>query len=194
LKALCMARLRNTNKSYGIIAQSLHWLVAALVFVQLGLGLYAAGLPLSLARLQWLSRHKSLGIAIFVLVLFRLAWRSMNRPPALPDSMPRWERGAAAATHWLLYAFLVLAPLAGWMHASAAGLSVNWFGLLQVPDLLPKNPDVSDFLKDLHRGCVALLALLVLVHVAGALRHAFVHCDGIAHRMLPWKPRRPTTC
>jgi cytochrome b561 len=48
-----MARLRNTNESYGIIAQSLHWLVAAFVFVQIGLGLYAAALPLSLARLQW---------------------------------------------------------------------------------------------------------------------------------------------
>jgi cytochrome b561 len=189
-----MARLRNTNESYGIIAQSLHWLVAALVFVQLALGLYAAGLPVSLARLQWLSRHKSLGLAILALVFLRLAWRSMNRPPALPDSMLRWERGTAATTHWLLYALLVLAPLAGWLHASAAGLSVNWFGVLQIPDLLPKNPEMSDFLKDLHRGCVALLALLVLGHVAGALRHAFALRDGIVYRMLPWKPRRPTSC
>jgi cytochrome b561 len=146
-----MTQLRNTNDSYGIIAQSLHWLVAAFVFVQLGLGLYAAGLPVSLARLQWLSRHKSLGLAILALVLLRLAWRSMNRAPALPDSMPRWQRGAATTTHWLLYALLVLAPLAGWMHASAAGLSVNWFGLFQVPDLIPKQPELSELLKAVHR-------------------------------------------
>jgi cytochrome b561 len=187
-----MMQLRNTNKSYGIIAQSLHWLLAALVFVQLGLGLYAAGLPVSLARLQWLSRHKSLGLAILVLVFLRLAWRSMNRPPALPDSMPRWQRGAAATTHWLLYALLVLAPLAGWMHASAAGLSVNWFGLFQVPDLLPQQPELSKLLKAAHRVCVALLALLVLGHVGVALRHALVLRDGVMHRMLPRKPRRTT--
>ena len=47
-----MARLRNSDDSYGIIAQALHWLVAALVFVQLGLCAYAANLPVSLARLQ----------------------------------------------------------------------------------------------------------------------------------------------
>jgi cytochrome b561 len=185
-----MAQLRNTNESYGIIAQSLHWLVAALVFVQLGLGLYAADLPVSLARLQWLSRHKSLGLMILALVLVRLAWRSMNRAPAPPDSIPRWQRGAAVTTHWLLYALLVLAPLAGWMHASAAGLSTNWFGLFQVPDLLPKQPELSEFLKAVHKGCVALLALLLLVHVGGALRHAFVLRDGVMHRMLPWQRRR----
>lgn len=182
-------RLRNTNESYGILAQSLHWLVAALVFVQLGLGLYAAGLPVSLARLQWLSRHKSLGLLILALALVRLAWRSMNRAPALPDAMPRWQREAAVTTHWLLYALLVLVPLAGWMHASAAGLSANWFGLFQVPDLLPKEPELSEFLKVVHKSCATLLALLLLIHVGGALRHALVLRDGVMHRMLPWQRR-----
>ena len=184
-------QIPGTPESYGIIAQSLHWLVAALVFAQLGLGLYASGLPVSLARLQWLSHHKSLGLAILALALLRLTWRSMNPPPALPDSMPRWQRGAAATTHWLLYLLLLLASIAGWTHASAAGLSVNWFGLFQVPDLLPKQPELSGLLKEVHRGCVALLALLILGHVGGAVRHAVVLRDGIMHRMLPWKARGP---
>lgn len=182
-----MIQLRDSNESYGIIAQSLHWLVAALVFVQLGLGLYAASLPVSLARLQWLSRHKSLGIAILAVVLLRLAWRALNRPPLLPASMPPWERHAAATMHWLLYALLVLAPLAGWMHASAAGLSVSWFGLFQVPDLVPKGAEMSALFKAMHRTCVALLAFLLLGHIGAALRHAWVLRDGVMRRMLPWK-------
>jgi cytochrome b561 len=111
----------------------------------------------------------------------------MNRPPALPDSMTRWERRAAATTHWLLYVFLILAPLAGWLHASAAGLSVNWFGVVQVPDLLPKNLELSDLFKQTHRICVALLALLLVGHIGAALRHAFALRDGVLRRMLPWK-------
>lgn len=185
-----MARWRNSKESYGIIAQAFHWLTAVLVFAQLGLGLYAAGLPVSLARLQWLSRHKSLGLAILALVLLRLLWRSMDRAPALPDAMPRWERRAAAANHWLIYVFLVLAPLAGWLHASAAGLSVNWFGLFQVADLLPKNPDLSDLFKQVHRACVAVLAVLLLGHIGAALRHAFLLRDRVVLRMLPWRSRR----
>ena len=102
----------------------LHWTIAAAVFVQIALGLYSAGLPVSMARLQWLSRHKSLGIAILALALFRLVWRMLNRAPALPQSMPGWERHAALINHALLYALLVVVPLSGWLHASAAGLSV----------------------------------------------------------------------
>ena len=181
-----MFPLRSTNVSYGIIAQALHWLVAALVLVQLALGLYAASLPVSLARLQWLSRHKSLGIAILAVMLARLAWRAMNRPPALPASVPPWERHAASAMHHLLYVLLLLTPLTGWLHASAAGLSVNWFGLFQVPDLVTKDTGTSTLFKAAHQTCVALLAFMIAGHAAAALRHALILRDGILRRMLPW--------
>jgi cytochrome b561 len=184
-----MVSFRNSIVSYGMVALALHWLVAALVFVQLAIGLYAANLPVSLARLQWLTRHKSLGLAILVLVLLRLSWRALNPPPALPASMPRWERRAALATHRFFYVLLIVAPLAGWLYASAAGLSVNWFGLFQVPDLVAKDRALAPVFKALHIGLVALLAVLVALHVGAALRHAFVLRDGLIHRMLPWRPR-----
>ncbi len=184
-----MAPVRNSKASYGIVAQSLHWLVAALVLVQLAIGLYAANLPVSLARLQWLSLHKSLGLAILALVAGRLAWRLADPPPPLPDSMPRWERRAALATHRTFYLLLLLAPLAGWLHASAAGLSVNWFGLFLVPDLVGKDRTLAALFRAVHVGLVALLAALIALHVAAALRHALVLRDGVLHRMLPWGPR-----
>jgi cytochrome b561 len=183
-----MASLRNSKASYGIVAQLLHWLIAALVLAQLAIGLCAANLPVSLARLQWLSRHKSLGLAILVLVLARLAWR-LAAPPPLPDFMPRWECRAALATHRLFYAWLLLAPLAGWLHASASGLSVKWFGLFLVPDLVDKDRALAALFRAVHLGLVATLAALIALHVAAALRHAFVRRDGVAHRMLPCKPR-----
>ncbi|OGA38497.1 MAG: hypothetical protein A3G24_17655 [Betaproteobacteria bacterium RIFCSPLOWO2_12_FULL_62_13] len=185
-----MPHFRNSTESYGIIAQAFHWLVAVLVFAQFGIGVYAANLPVSLARLQWLSYHKSLGLGILALVLLRLAWRVANPPPPLPDVMPLWERRVAGANHRLLYVLLVVAPLAGWLYASAAGLSVNWFGLIQVPDLVAKDRELAEVFKALHIGLVALIALLLAAHIGGALRHAFVRRDGIMHRMLPWKPDR----
>ena len=184
-----MAYVRNTDQSYGILAQALHWLVAALVFAQLALGLYAADLPLGIERLRLLSRHKSLGLALLALALLRLAWRAAQAPPPLPASMPRWERGAALATHRLIYLLLVLAPLAGWLQASASGLSVNWFGLFQMPDLVPKSRALAELFRLAHLVCVALLAALVAGHVAAALRHALLLRDGVLHRMLPWSPR-----
>lgn len=185
-----MGGLRNSGESYGIIAQALHWIVAVLVIAQVAIGSYAGNLPVSLARLQWLSLHKSIGLTVLVLVLMRLAWRLLNPPPVLPSSMPRWERRAAIAMHWLLYLLLVLAALAGWLHASAAGLSAGWFGLFTVPDLVAKDRGLAETFKALHIGLVTALCLLVLGHVGAALRHALLLRDGVMHRMLPWQPRK----
>lgn len=180
-----MIRLRNSTDSYGIIAQAFHWLIALLVLAQIALGVYAARLPLSLARLEWISRHKSLGLAILALALARLAWRLIERPPALARAMPRWEQRAALATHRLLYGLLIVTPVAGWLFASAAGLSVNWFGLFRVPDLIAKDPPLAHVFKAAHGVAVALLALAIVLHVAAALRHA-ARGDGVMRRMLPW--------
>jgi cytochrome b561 len=186
-----MSRLRNSDEAYGILAQALHWCVALLIFLQLALGLYAASLPVSLARLQWLSHHKSLGLTLLALVLVRLVWRLVDTPPALPDALPRWERRAASAMHWALYLVPVLAMLAGWLYASAAGLSVNWFGLVLIPDLMAKNTQLAPLLKALHQGLVALLVLLLIGHVGAAARHALVLRDRVAQRMLPagWREK-----
>src|SRR5260370_1827376 len=125
--------LRSSAESSGIIAQAFHWLVALLVLAQLGIGLYAANLPVSLARLRWLSHHKSLGLFILALVLLRLGWRALNRPPGLPGLMPRWGRRAALATPPLFYLLLIFAPLAGWLYPPAAGLSANSVRLRHLP-------------------------------------------------------------
>ena len=45
------------------------------------------------------------GIALLVLALLRLALRLVCGSPGLPASTPRWQRLAAAASHWALYGF-----------------------------------------------------------------------------------------
>ena len=180
-----MSTFRNSPSAYGIIAQALHWCVALLIFIQLPLGLYAARLPVSMARLQWLSYHKSLGMTILALVLVRLVWRWIDAPPPLPAAMQPWERRAALATHRALYLVPILAMLAGWLYASSAGLSVNWFGLLLIPDLIAKNTGIAPLFRELHHGLVGLLAVLLAAHIGAAARHAFILRDDVMRRMLP---------
>lgn len=155
--------------------------------MQLGIGLYVDDLPISIARLQWLSRHKALGFVILALVLARLGWRLVNPAPPLPGSMPGWERRLARLTHWLLYGLLIAAPIAGWLHADAAGLGVNVFGLFTLPDLVAKNPELSEVFHDVHAILVKTLAVLLVLHIAAALRHALWLRDAVFGRMLPWK-------
>jgi cytochrome b561 len=60
-----------------------------------------------------------------------------------------------------------------------------WFGVLPLPDFVPKDRALAGVLKDLHETLAWVLAVFVVVHVAAAMKHAFLDRDGLLHRMLP---------
>lgn len=155
--------------------------------MQTAIGVYVDDLPVSMERLQWLSRHKSLGFTILVLVLLRLAWRLFHPVPPLPASVPRVTRRVALMTHRVMYGLLIAAPIAGWMHASASGLGVNVFGWFVLPDIVARSTQLSDWFHQLHSVLVTMLAVVIVLHIAAALRHALILRDGVMARMLPWK-------
>jgi cytochrome b561 len=121
---------------YDGVAIAAHWLLALLILLNLALGLYMHDLPLSPLRLRLFNWHKWAGITILSLSALRLLWRLTHQPP--PDlPMTRWQRVAAHAVHWALYALFFAVPLAGWGYSSATGFPVVWFGVLPLPDWVP---------------------------------------------------------
>src|SRR5487761_253547 len=96
--------LANTPMRYGIVAQTFHWVIAALVMLQFVLGI-------GLESLFFLARHKSIGFTIFGLVVLRLGWRLYLPPPPQPPVPHRVFRWAARLSHILLYALLLSMPV-----------------------------------------------------------------------------------
>lgn len=167
---------------YTPVAIALHWLLALAIVGALGVGLYMTSLPFSPTRLKLYNWHKWAGVTILVLSALRLLWRLSHRPPAdLP--MLAWQAQAAHVTHGLLYALFFAVPLFGWAYSSAAGYPIVWFGVLPLPDFVPKDKALADTLKELHKFAAYGLALLVLAHVGAALKHHFIDRDGLLARM-----------
>ncbi len=175
---------------YTGVAITLHWLIAAAILGTFLLGQYMTGLQLSPAKLKLYSYHKWIGVTIFLLVLIRIAWRISHRPPAPPASMPAWQHSAANIAHFFLYALTLAIPLSGWLMSSATGFQVVYLGLLPIPDLLAKNKDVADQMKQLHEALNWLMVLVVALHVAAALKHHLVDRDDVLRRMLPFLKQR----
>ena len=174
----------NPTARYTPVAMALHWLLAVLITGAFGVGLYMSDLPLSPTRLKLFNWHKWAGITILALSALRLLWRLTHRPPAdLP--MPAWQRGAAHAAHWALYALFFLVPLAGWAYSSAAGFPVVVYGVLPLPDFVSPDRALAEVLKERHEQLAWALAAVVLLHIAGALKHQFVDKDGLIDRMRP---------
>ena len=174
---------------YTRTAIALHWLMAMLIFAIFPLGIYMHDLPLSPGKLQLYSYHKWIGVTVFALVLLRLLWRASHTPPPLPYTVPRWQQLASQGVHAALYGLMLAVPVSGWLMSSAKGFKTVWFGVLPLPDLLEKNKALGETLSAVHEALAAGFALLILMHIAAALKHHFVERDDVLRRMLPWGVR-----
>lgn len=187
--------LASTSLRYGAVAMTLHWLIAALILVNLYLGLsfddYPRGSPALFAVVQI---HKSIGLTVLMLSILRLVWRLINPAPPLPAGMPPALRAFAHGTHYLLYFLIIAIPFSGWLLVSASptGLPTMYFGLFTWP--------YFGFLADLPRAAKRLWShdfflvhmylawsaiVLVALHVCGALYHQFFRRDDVLKRMIP---------
>jgi cytochrome b561 len=183
----------NAPASYTRVAIILHWLVALAILCAFPLGVYMHELPLSPSKLQLYSYHKWLGISVLLLVAIRLTWRLGHRPPPLLPGMPRWQEIAAHAIHHSLYLLMLAVPLSGWLMSSALGFSVVWFGVLPLPDLIGKDKQLGELLKDVHATLNFTMLALILVHAAAAIKHHLFEGDATLARMLPFLNREAKT-
>ncbi len=167
---------------YTRTAVVLHWLMAVMLLGLFGVGLYMVDLPISVQRLKLYTWHKWAGIAVLALALVRLLWRLSHRPPpAVP--MPPWQARVAHLTHGLLYVLFFAVPLVGWAYSSASGYPVVWFGVLPLPDFVPKSPELAAVIKPWHEILAWALVLLAALHVAGAIKHHVIDKDALLARM-----------
>jgi cytochrome b561 len=177
--------IRNTSRRWGSVTQTLHWLIVALIIVQVTLAWIADELPLGEKKLATLAYHKSVGLTILALAIIRLAWRWLNTTPELPDTLKPYERALARFTHAALYVLLFALPLSGWTMSSARGFPVSWFGFFTLPNLVPKDKTLYDFFVVTHETLAWTLAAVVALHVLAALKHHYVLKDDVLRRMLP---------
>ena len=186
--------LTNSERRYGSVAVTLHWLIALAIIGMLILGKYMADLPNSdPSKFDLIQLHKSFGISILALSVLRLAWRLVNKVPPLPPQMPTWERYAAHASHFLLYVLMIGIPLSGWAMVSASplGIPTIWFGQFEIPHLpglqgLADQHAAESQLKEVHELLGNLMIALLLIHVGAALKHHLWDRDDVLTRMLPF--------
>jgi cytochrome b561/polyisoprenoid-binding protein YceI len=169
---------------YSVAAIVLHWTLALLLAFQLGLGWRLEDLPKGVAQFTAFQLHKSVGILILLLSLARLVVR-FTKPRPLPAADKPAAMLLAKAVHGLLYVAMIGGPLAGWVLASTGKvrLQTMLFGTVHWPNL-PLGPAWNEPADAIHTALAWLLAGLIALHVAGALRHHWLRRDYLG-RMLP---------
>jgi cytochrome b561 len=175
---------------YPLIHRLLHWTIAVLALATLTVGMIFMFLEFegTLATFgqpttdRLYTYHKTFGIIILALMLLRLAIRLAWGKPDYRPPLAAWERRASTAVHASLYVLLILQPMLGWAATAAGGFPVQFFRWT-LPGLLAKDEALSKTLYGLHGVVGWLILLLVMLHVAGALRHWLVKRDQVMARM-----------
>lgn len=174
---------------YTRVARALHWIIAALIVAQLVGGFVMHKLPNSASfKVEAYQMHKSFGLIVLALSLARLAWRLTHRPPPLPAGMAAWEVWLARLTHIAFYGLMIGVPLAGWLMISASPYPSSFLFLFDIPKL----PVIGDaaFWAETHEVMAKLTAGLLVLHVAGALKHRYKDGHDVIGRMWPVGDRK----
>jgi cytochrome b561/polyisoprenoid-binding protein YceI len=179
----------NTATSYGSVARTLHWLTALLILSAIPLGWFANQMPYATgeelaAKAQLFSLHKTVGIAAFAVALIRILWALTQTRPEPVHADRKVETMAAELVHWALYLSLVIVPLSGWVHHAATdGFAPILWPLGQDLPGVPTSETVAHLAGAMHWVFTKVLVASILLHIAGALKHAFIDKDRTLARM-----------
>jgi cytochrome b561 len=186
-------RARTDTTSYTRTAIILHWLIAAILVGQFAWGwlMQEVGKSPTGVRADAFNLHKSVGLCLLGLMLFRLGWRLAHPPPPV-QGLPAWQLWLARLTHGGLYTALIVMPLAGYLGSVASGYPVKFFGMT-LPAWGAKNAALKDAMSDLHLVTSWIVLALTALHVAGALHHAMRGDDVMSRMRLARGVPRPAT-
>src|SRR5258706_7154582 len=174
------------QERYTRTAILLHWLIGEAVIGQIPFGWYLQLIPRQTpAGMIFVNFHKSPGLLIGALIVFRLVWRLTHTPPPLPESMPAWERSAARVNHVLLYACMLIMPIAGYTASHFSKFGVKFFNAIPLPPWGVDDRDIYAFFNGLHVWKSYVFVTLIALHAAAALKHLMFPRHGILRRMLP---------
>lgn len=176
--------IKNTRTHYGLINIGIHWLTAGLIAVLFPLGLIMVDLGYYDAGYKSYPHiHKSLGLILFALTVLRMLWVFVvSKPPqALPQA--RILELLAKSAHHLMYLCLLILLVSGYLISTADGRGIDVFNWFSVPALFEPFKGQADLAGNIHAIAAWSLMGLIVLHVAGALKHHVVDKDRTLKRI-----------
>jgi cytochrome b561 len=178
--------LGNMKERYALGSIILHWAMVILILALIGLGWYMVGIPRGTPpRAYFFNLHKSIGLISGVFIALFIGWRLRYVPPPHPDTMARWEMKLAVLAHRLIYFFLILVLVSGYVEANFTQYGIKFFGY-PLPPWGPNDKRIDTVLVNVHDYSADAFAVLIAIHVGAAIKHFLVNRDRILQRMLPF--------
>ncbi|GGD67677.1 cytochrome b [Lacimicrobium alkaliphilum] len=175
--------MKANTDSWGASLIIVHWLSALAVFGLFALGWWMVDLTY---YSDWYRTaphtHKSVGILLALLTLFRLFWRATHKRPAPLGN--KVERRTSGLAHKLIYMLLILLFTSGYLISTADGRGIEVFDWFTVPGFGSVIENQEDLAGDIHEWLAYTLIALAVLHALAALKHHLINKDKTLTRMI----------
>lgn len=177
-----MSEQTTAIQRYPLSLRVLHWIRAILILGLIALGWVMTSMSEEEANVTYellYPLHKEFGVLVFFIALVQLLIRSRSTLPALPPGLARWEVVLSKAVHHAMLVLIVVVPLMGYSMSSSFTQSDGVpFFFMEMPELLPKNDKAFEVFDALHTYLAYTLLVLIVLHVAGVVKHRFLDKGG----------------
>ena len=165
---------KNESNRYGKVSRMLHWTIAILFISLIPMGIFASMIPEDTEyRNAYYVVHKTIGVAVFLLVIVRLIWNRLSRRPSLDSALTSREEKLAHRAHNTLYFMMLAIPITGFMMTSYHGYETYFFFWEMQP--LWEQSEIYQVWGGFHKYLLPYLLYIVLgAHILGALKHQFI--------------------
>lgn len=175
------------NKSITNLEMSLHWIVGIGMIVVISIGVYMT----QMGAIALFDIHRSVGMILFVFIVWRIALRMRYGWPEYVSSGTSWDYFLARLIHWLLALGTIIMPVSGMVSTYMAGHGLSVFGLeIAAANLggdgraVAIDQGLADQGKTVHQVAGKVLIGAIILHIAGALKQHVLHRDDTLLRML----------
>lgn len=170
-------------KNYNVLARAIHWLSAVVVIGMFAVGLWMVDLSY---YSEWYRTaphwHKSIGILLAALTLFRVVWKSVTPSPKVEGES--YEVIGAKLAHLVMYAILLALPISGYLISTEDGRGIDVFNWFTLPGLGALFEGQADMAGQIHFYAAWALILIAAVHAIAALKHHFINKDNTLRKMI----------
>lgn len=178
-------KIKNSNSGFGVITILIHWLMALIIIALFVVGTYMVDLDYYDSYYHiapwW---HKSFGLLVAFLLIFRIIWRISNPKVSELDSYQPIEIKAAQIMQYLLYLLILLCCISGYMISTAEDAGVSFFDWFDVPAFVSNGEQQADLAGEIHEYSTLALIVLAGLHALVALKHHFIDKDRTLIRIL----------
>ncbi|MCF6807820.1 cytochrome b/b6 domain-containing protein [Thiotrichales bacterium 19S9-12] len=175
--------LMNDERNYGSASRFIHWLMVAIVMLQYVYGVSIAIFGFTKFHQAIDGTVETLGILLMPLLFIRIALLLVSQKPKLPEHIANWQVLLSHMIQGLIYLFIFLSVLTGFLirnenHISDQLIFHNHYNFASI-----------GIVHQLHFWSITALGVLIIFHIAAALKHRFLDKDEVLDMMLPGKKR-----